>query len=316
MMRTRLLLLGCLATACGGNISNDDLQFLNALPTREDLSAKLPGAMSFARKGSSRQRVESLALGEHSQLYELTRQAADNFNGGLDGVLTVLEETRMSPPMTRAPALRIWGPAEDPRNPGHEMRLMMTREADHFDYQLQFRPLGSDEEAWWSALVGTFQSEGGPRKGKGTLRIFMAEVKERGINASWMADLKQLDIEYQTSTLPISVWMHFIPESGRELDYAYHELPGGSGKMRFSRENLDIYPGEQKETMAILSRWTQDEGGMAMVEVTGGDVPADSTFTLVECWDASFRTTYEKRSWVPGEEGHASSCPDVSALGE
>ncbi|EPX56975.1 hypothetical protein D187_006729 [Cystobacter fuscus DSM 2262] len=316
MMRTRLLLLGCLATACGGNISNDDLQFLNALPTRELLSAKLPGAESVRRMGISRQRVDSLALGEPSRLYDITRQAADEFNGGFDGVLSILEETRKSPPTTRAPELRIWGPAQDPGNPGHEMRIMMTREAERFDYRVQFRPMGSDEEAWWSALVGSFQSEGGPRQGKGTLSIFMAEVMEHGLNVPWMSDLKRLDIDYQTSTLPSSVRMHFIPVSGFELDYAYHEFPGGSGEMRFSRENLDIYPGEQKETLAILSRWTQDQGGMAIVEATGGDVPTDFTVTLVECWDASFRTTYEKRSWDADEEGNASSCPDVSPLGE
>ncbi|WNG16686.1 hypothetical protein [Cystobacter fuscus] len=316
MMRTWLLLLGCLATACGGNISNDDLQFLNALPTREVLSAKLPGAAGFQGKGSSRQRVDALVLGEHSRLYELTRQAADKFNGGFDGVLSVLEETRMSPPTTRAPALRIWGPAQDPGNPGHETRFMMTREAGHFDYRIQFRPMGSDEAAWWSALVGSFQSEGGPRKGKGTLSIFVAEAKDHGINVPWMSDMKRLDIDYQTSTLPISVRMRFTPESGSELGYAYQEIPGGSGEMRFSSEHIDIYPGEQKEPLAILSRWTQDQGGMALVEATGGDVPTGFTVTVVECWDASFRITYEKRSWEMLEEGHASSCPDVSALGE
>ncbi|ATB38659.1 hypothetical protein CYFUS_004094 [Cystobacter fuscus] len=316
MMRTRLLFLGCLATACGGSISNDDLQFLNALPTREDLSAKLPGAAGFQGKGSSSQRVDSLALGEHSQLYDITRQAADRFNGGLDGVLSVLEETRMSPPTTRAPELRIWGPKQDPRNPGHEMRFLMTREAEHFDYQIQFRPMGSDEEAWWSALVGSFQSEGGPRKGRGTLSILMAEVKERGIHAPWMSDQKRLDIDYQTSALPSSVRMHFIPVSGFALDYAYHELPGGSGEMRFSLEEIDLIPGERMETVVVLSRWTRDQGGMAIVEATGGDVPTGSTATLVECWDAGFATTYEKGRRGTDEEGDASSCPDVSALGE
>ncbi len=53
---------------------------------------------------------------------------------------------------------------------------------------------------------------------------------------------------------------------------------------------------------------------MGIVEATGGDVPAGFSATLVECWDASFRITYMKRSWTMDEVGNASSCPDVSTL--
>jgi hypothetical protein len=116
--------------------------------------------------------------------------------------------------------------------------------------------------------------------------------------------------------------MHFVPvtpENSLGDDYAYQEIPGGPGEIRFLREDIDLVPGEQKEKMAAVSRWTRDQGGMAIVEVTGGDVPTGSTTTLVECWDASFRTTYSRQSGrtnAENEEGDASSCPDVSALGE
>ncbi|WNG26230.1 hypothetical protein F0U62_21025 [Cystobacter fuscus] len=318
-MRTRLLLLGCLATACGGNISNDDLQFLNALPTREELSAKLPGAESFGSRGSSRQHLGSLALGELSQFYANTRRAADDFNRGLDGVFSYLEGVRKNPPTTRTPEFRIWGPMENPRHPGHEMRFKMEREPEGFTFRVEFRPMGSDEAAWWSALEGRVYPEGGPRRGEGTLSILMARMRDHGIQEPWFMGQERLDVDYQTSTLPISVRMHFVPDtlgSGTETGYVYHELPGGPGQMRFLGEDIDFVSGEQKEKVAVLSRWTQDQGGMATVEVTGGDVPAGSSATLVECWDASFRITYEKRSWEMLEEGNASSCPDVSALGE
>ncbi|HEY0093601.1 MAG TPA: hypothetical protein VGB96_04720, partial [Archangium sp.] len=87
-MRTLwLLLLGCLATACGGNFSNDDLEFLNALPAREDLTAKLPGSEAGVSAGGLRQRVAALAVGDPSTLYEDTHRASTAFNGGLDGLL-------------------------------------------------------------------------------------------------------------------------------------------------------------------------------------------------------------------------------------
>jgi hypothetical protein len=84
--------------------------------------------------------------------------------------------------------------------------------------------------------------------------------------------------------------------------------------MGFVLEDTDVLPGGQKEKLSILSRWTKDRGGVGLVAVTGGDVPAGYTATHVECWDASFRVTYLKRSWETSVVGDASACPDVSAL--
>jgi hypothetical protein len=316
-MRTLWLLLGCLATACGGNFSNDDLEFLNALPAREDLTAKLPGSEAGVSAGGLRQRVAALAVGDRSTLYEDTHGASNAFNGGLDGLLTLLENIRELPPTTRAPDLRVWGPWRDPKHPGHEVRFVMARATERFDYRLQYRPERSGEEGWWTALEGTFRANGGLRKGEGLVRLLVAETKAHGFTVGGLANLARLDIGYQTRELPIGVQMRFVPASiqgGSELLYAYRELPGGLGEMGFVLEDTDVLPGGQKEKLSILSRWTKDRGGVGLVAVTGGDVPAGYTATHVECWDASFRVTYLKRSWETSVVGDASTCPDVSAL--
>jgi hypothetical protein len=316
-MRNRwLLLLGCLA-ACGGNFSNDDLEFLNALPTREDLASKLPGSSGTVSEEGLRQHVDPLAEGEASPLYRDTRKASDAFNSGLDGLLALLEKLRELPPTTRAPELRVWGPWRDPNHPGHEVRFVMNREAGRFDYLLQYRPRGSGEEGWWSAMEGTFQADGGLRKGTGAVRLLVQEARSRGFDMRGLAGLDLLEIVYQTRALPISVQMRFVPALPRtasELLYAYRELPGGLGEMGFLLEDTDILPGTRKEDLAILSRWTKDQGGVGIVAVTGGDVPAGVTATQVECWDARFQVTYLKRSWEAAVVGSASTCPDVSAL--
>lgn len=314
-----LLLLGCLAAACGGNFSNDDLEFLNALPTREDLASELPGASGTVSEGSPRRRSDALAEGEPSPLYRDTRAASDAFNRGLDGLLTLLEEIRELPPTTRAPDLRVWGPWPDPNHPGHEVRFAMKREPEHFTYLLQYRPRDSGEDGWWSAVEGAFQPDGGLRKGTGAVRLLVKQTKAHGFDAGGLADLDLLEIVYQTRALPISVRMRFVPASPQtasELLYAYRELPGGLGEMGFLLEDTDILPGPRKEDLAILSRWTKDRGGVGIISVTGGDVPAGFTATQVECWDASFRLTYLKRSWETAVVGSASACPDVSALEE
>jgi hypothetical protein len=317
-MRNRwLLLLGCLAAACGGNLSNDDLEFLNALPAREDLASKLPGGERSVSAGSLRQRTDPLALGEPSQLYADTREASDEFNTGMDGLLTLLEEIRKLPPTTRAPDVRIWGPWQDSDHPGHEVRFAMKREAERFDYALQYRPTGSGEEAWWSAVEGSFRADGGLRKGEGAVRLLVAETKAHGFDVGGLAGMDRLDIVYQTRALPIRVQMRFVPAStgtASEILYAYREIPGGLGEMGFLLHDVDTLPGTRREELAILSRWTRDRGGVGVIAVTGGDVPAGFNATQVECWDASFRVTYMKRSWETAVVGNASACPDVSAL--
>ncbi|MCY1079914.1 hypothetical protein [Archangium lansingense] len=311
-----LLLLGCLA-ACGGNFSNDDLEFLNALPTREDLSSKLPGSSGAVSEGGLHQRSDALAVGEPSQLYRDTREASDAFNSGMDGLLTLLEEIRKLPPTTREPEVRVWGPWPDSNHPGHEVRFAMQRQPDRFNYVLQYRREGSGEEGWWSAVEGAFQPDGGLRKGTGAVRLLVKETKDHGFEVGGLANLDLLEIVYQTRALPITVQMRFVPalpQPASELLYAYREIPGGLGEMGFLLEDTDILPGTQKEDLAIISRWTKDRGGVGIIAVTGGDVPAGFTATQVECWDASFRITYMKRSWETAVVGRASACPDVSAL--
>ncbi|QRO00969.1 hypothetical protein JRI60_19000 [Archangium violaceum] len=312
-----LLLLGCLTVSCGGNFSNDDLEFINALPTREDLTSKLPRTGDSALEQGLNQRVGQLALGEISQRYVETRRVSDEFNTGLDGLLTVLERIRELPPTTRASELRVWGPWDDSEHAGHELRFVMNREPEHFGYLLQFRRKGSGEEGWWNAVAGTFKPDGGLRKGEGTVQLLLADARDHGYEMKGLGHLDRLDIVYQTRALPIGVQMHFVPSEHSlrpEFIYSYREIPGGLAEMGFLILDVDTILGGRREDVTIISRWTRDQGGVGFVSVTGGDLPAGRTASQVECWNASFRVTYSKRSWDDSEEGSASACPDVSAL--
>jgi len=84
--------------------------------------------------------------------------------------------------------------------------------------------------------------------------------------------------------------------------------------MTFLLEDAALLPGNKKADLFIVSRWTNDRGGMARAVATGGNVPADLDATLVECWDARFGVTYFKRGWETAEVGNAAACPDVSVL--
>jgi hypothetical protein len=318
-----ILLLGCAASACVGNFSNDDLEFLNALPSREELTARLPGSEERSGVRGLEPHVARLAVAEPSQFYRSTHEASDVFNAGLDALLSRLELIQAEPPTTRALGKRVWGPMTLDMSGEHEVRLWMTRTGRVFDYRLEVRRTGSGDAGWWSFLEGVFQSDGGLRRGTGAVHLQIGAAVAHGFDLGWISEQGQewlstqerLDIVYQTRTLPLRVEMNFVSaQARRELQYAYRKLPEGLGEMTFFLR-ADLLPGERREDLTIISRWTKDGDGVARVGVTGGDVAEGLEETQVECWDTDFQVTYRQRSWKAAPEGSAEACPDVSALG-
>ncbi|XXF80440.1 hypothetical protein P2318_12000 [Myxococcaceae bacterium GXIMD 01537] len=314
-MRTPRAALLCLAAAglaaCGGNFSNDDLEFLNALPQRQDLATKLPQS-TRSGGGQGPRALATLGLGGDSELFADTRRTSDEFNQSVDALLALLENIRTLPPTERAEDRRAWGPYPDREHPGHELRFVMARNGGQFDYHLQFRKEGSGEEGWWSFLSGTFRADAGIRKGEGELHLFLADARTRGLRMTGLTLFKQLDIGYQTRALPTRVELLFTSTSALLPDtrYQYRELPGNLGELRFVLKDRDAIPGGLLEEVEIVSRWTPDQGGMGGFVILAGDLKGASS---TECWDASGRVTWLKRSWELGL-GDPASCPDLSAF--
>src|SRR5690242_6412920 len=92
------LALSFVALGCGtGNYSNEDLEFMSALPERGDVVASIPTQ-------------SALAPAEMAELYLATRAAVNDFNGLVDTFLGVIDTARSRPPSSRLPDERIWGP--------------------------------------------------------------------------------------------------------------------------------------------------------------------------------------------------------------
>ena len=316
-MRTLWPALLCLLAACGGNFSNEDLEYLNALPSREALASKLPESSTSAIGGGLAQRRDPLALGDVSQLYLDTRKASTDFNNALDGLLNLLENIRTVPPTTREPDRRTWGPWPDPNQPGHHVRFVMERDGDFFAYHLDFKPSAGGEDDWWIFMVGTFKADAGIRRGEGTLHLFIDAARSEGLNEGDLRGLQKLDIQYQNKTLPTSVEMIFTAQPvspltpAQQITYEYRELTGGLGELRFLLTGTDAVPGPLREDLEITSRWTPNSGGVATFVILRGDIAGAS---YKECWDAQNKVTFAKRSWELFGIGKASDCPDLSGF--
>ncbi|RKH40700.1 hypothetical protein D7X55_23035 [Corallococcus sp. AB049A] len=318
VMRNLALALPCLlAVACGGDFSNDDLEFQNALPQREDLAAKLPdSARAGQGLGTNVQRLSaSQVLGGTSELALQAYQAGTRFNTSVDRLLSLLELVRDARPSTRETDRRIWGPFPAKDHPGQELRFVMERQDADFAYLLQFRPKGSGEDAWWTYLPGTFKADGGIRKGTGTLALDLKEARAHGLKTGDAMALDRLDIDYQTKALPTSVELLFTAAGAATPDtrYASRQTPEGLGEMAFRLPGVDFVPGNLTETLDIVARWTPDGRGVLVLNILAGDAKGAQ---YTECWDAGTRITFMQRNWdfLNPTEGNRSTCPDVSAL--
>ncbi|WP_228556848.1 hypothetical protein [Myxococcus sp. AB025B] len=309
----------CLAlAACGGDFSNDDLEFQNALPRREDLMAKVLGQeQAKARALRVASKVHALRLGrlgEASGIVGDTSETGRDFNDSVGNMLQAIENIRTQPATSRGPNRRVWGPFLGKNDMKFDTRFVMTREGGRFDYHLQLRDVGEGEGDWWSFLSGQFEATGGVRRGTGGLILDLKRSREEGYLGVDVIDRQE--IHYQTQTFPTRVELVWtFADTTRPLPsrYVYREGEGGVAEMTFELAQTDFVLGGLKEDMALTTRWAPDGRGLGAVEILKGDIPGAK---YTECWDAQGKVTFISRSWdiFNPTEGVRASCPDLSAL--
>src|SRR5450432_566996 len=89
--------LALLAAGCG-NYTNEDLEYMNALPQGSDLRANIPPVTG------------AVELANEAELARSTHDTTRGFNGLLMALVDLVDAIRSYPPTTRTPTSRIWGP--------------------------------------------------------------------------------------------------------------------------------------------------------------------------------------------------------------
>ncbi|MBL8938278.1 MAG: hypothetical protein JNM69_27180 [Archangium sp.] len=312
-MRHVLLFSVLVITACGGSWSNRDLEFAAALPSRADLSSKLPTASTT---GQPLSRSDGLNAGEPSQAYADTKKAVSEFNGLLDFFLGVLDSVRSVPPTARDGQSRTWGPFTAKDNPGFQFQviiaLVATEPQETFGWKLQVRKLGT--QAWVDVVRGNFQaSPETVRKGMGTIEVPVKDFRDLITVDPNFRQLDSIVIGYFTAGFPNTAQMAFTFAPGNTsglsgAGYAAKRLQDGSGAMGFSLRSLD----PNTTRLDTVSKWRADGAGVSVANVVEGNYRGA---TRTECWNASFKVTYFKENWPGGQEsGNASTCVSVEGL--
>ena len=310
---TRFTALVAVTLVCGltvgcGNYSNEDLEFMNAVPDRSDLSADLP--------------VRSpLLAGGEAELAKSTHQVVKLFNGTLASVLGLVEEIRSYEPTERARDSRIWGPVAADKQPGWQWRFRMQREADgSFSYAFELEPIDGGPDGWMAFISGAFQPSPGVRRGVGNFTLETTALRAAAFPFDPdTAKTQSVTVHYSTLAFPTSVVVDLISypdypdvSATNSVHYEYGMQANRDGAMKFTLTGDLIKTTPALEVVAVTSQWLRTGAGRADLTVLQGD---GAGLMQVECWDDSFNATYNDKPWVPSENtGDPSTCPEIPTL--
>jgi hypothetical protein len=292
--------LGFLLGACG-DYSNEDLEFMNAVPQSSDLHADIPAVTS------------AVELADEAELAMKTHSVTTTFNGLADTLVTLIDTVRSYSPTSRTPTSRTWGPFRFDKtklkNLNWQMRVVVSRDqmvADRFDYEIDVHKDGNADTDWPAFVSGFFDSGHTARRGVGHLLLATAQVRAEGLDVSDLGMLDKLTIDYDTLDDPLTIDMTIkdLPvagsaDPGSMVVYSYSQTAAGQGEMIFDLIGNIITTTSAIEDLRVTSQWLTTGAGKATVKVLSGDgVGAVQT----ECWNASFVATYNDKPWSAAED--------------
>jgi len=289
---------------CGGNYSNEDVDFQLAMPERDELTVKLPNQALIIDPTLS------------SEYYLLTRKVTVTFNGIVDAFLGLIDAVRSYPPTERKPGMRIWGPFP---NEGHRdwlLRVVIARRSDvklaSFEYSVEFRRRADPSAPWAAIIDGTYSLVGGALGGTGVMNYRTAAARAAGYPLG--DDLKEIDsitIDYDRLGHPSKVNLFLTSHpSNEKLTYQYTEETDGSGTLLFTFPTTPDEVAKGVAEVSVRSRWIGSGAGRADVTVTKGTILMKGGARGVDCWGTDTRKTYVFRSWEGGDVlfGYESAC--------
>ena len=265
----RAAVVALLALAGCGNWSNEDIVFVEALPTTQALRVALPAQQA---------RPLCAGLGE-SQVWLGAKQTGDGLNSGVDFLVNLVDTVKSVTPTTRRADAREWGPFDDGKHPGKEIRITMTRSRDvegvpTYAYAFEARPSGG---AFQSVLDGSFSGPSA-RAGKGTFTLRFTVLRALGMNDNPTDPTGDMAVTYDRSGDPRTVTVGLTRDGFglTAFDYAYAGYQAGQGTFFFQ------FVDAQSRKLIIDTQFTPAGAGHATVTVVG---PNGGRAEYQQCWD-------------------------------
>jgi hypothetical protein len=173
----------------------------------------------------------------------------------------------------------VWGPFDDDRHPGKEVRITMTRSRDQggvptYAYAFEARPKGG---AFQPVLDGTFTGPSA-RAGRGTFTLRFGVLRALGMNDKPTDPTGDVAVTYDRSGDPRTVTLGLTQDGFgvSAFDYAYAGYQAGQGSFFFQLVDA------QARKLVIDTRFTATGSGSATVSVVG---PNGGRLSYQQCWD-------------------------------
>ncbi len=302
-----------LALAGCGNYSTEDLRFLAALPTREDLRVAVPaqgsppGALTLA---------DPCPASSTADVWLWAKPTSDGLNRGVHFVVSLIDVVRRYPPSVRGADFRQWGPFPDENHPGHEMRIVLARsfpagpEAPRHDYRFESRPAGAP--TFEPLLVGTFEGASSAR-GRGMVVLDFGAFWDAGI-ADSTTPTGRMEIQYDRMSAPATIGVQLTNEGFDVVpfEYGYAGYADGRGTFYYRFRNAS------GDLLTVDTSFGAPGYGRAAVGFDPAGPGVGGTFD--QCWDERACLTYvrDPGNWsCPAHAscsfGTESSCPAVPA---
>jgi hypothetical protein len=273
-VRVALAALSVLA-GCG-NWSNEDIAFVEALPTSQALRVALPASTGQAL----------CAPPGASEVWAWAKPAGDGLNALVDLMLGFVDLVKSVTPTTRAPDGRTWGPFDDQKHPGKQVRITMSRTRDAagvptYSYVFEARPKGG---AFQAVLDGAFRGESA-RAGQGQFALHFATLRALEMDDHPDTDpTGDLSVQYDKTGDPRTVGLDVKSQSGSlaAFDYGYAGYASGHGSFHYAFTN------QQQQQYVVDAFFDAAGEGRADVAVVLGT----NTYSFSECWDAAGCVTH------------------------
>ena len=291
--------LGAVAWGAGcGNYSNEDLEYLNALPQTEDVSMEAPLKADVPRA-------------DQDEALKMTTTVTTAVNLTVVALLGLVDRIRSFTPTAREQNGRVWGPVPDEKNPGWKLAFRMTKAlaADgvtpHFDYVLvmigpadtNFGTDASPTDAT-PVLSGWFEWAGRAGAGTGHLSLTPKAARDAGAVLPNLEKVITAVFDYDNRASPRTldvVAMNEKPvdptKDAESSTYHYERAPNGDGGMKFTFLQDSVEGPAGVDTLQIASRWYGTGEGRARISVLAGDREG---LTWVDCWAATSLTSYNE----------------------
>lgn len=307
--RLAIALSAVLALAGCGNYSNSEVEFLNAIPSREDLQTNLPVGSSSAKAEPGVVRAalapELPALGMTSKLYEDTQGASDFFSAIAEFFVGLIDEVQRLPPSEQGPDFRQWGPFAPGDLPNIQLRVVIQRAPalpTHYTYEFAFLKTG--DAAWTPFLLGSFDSSGQARTGVGHLAFANRALVLAGLQKDpSLQELDTLAIDYDNRADPktVSTTFTFVAGAGA-LSSSHEDWADGRGTMAF-----DVDDWQQGILLHVTSSWLATGEGRADALISDISGPLGA---VAQCWDGGSLLTWHASTYeAPNLLGSESACP-------